>query len=319
MAENAVHISSTEHTKPTIFELWAQDSLMSTLQPSFKIICDFLGAKNFNRYRWLLKWHDEAFLALNLLLQFHYLNKYNASFSEAFYSLKRIPVKNGKNTLSMKLKLKSLLSLTVVPYILSRLRSYMDRLKQEESTESENDLLKHSTQSVIRTLFVLVNGINVFYSVKYMIGKSKTHTICDELTEIEITHEVHKSTAWSDILRELKSNPRNITTLIPVIFKLSSQILELSAFIIQFLNWWNTSQINININALPVPPPPSCNIAYNNMCPICSRPRKTEVVLQPSGFVFCYPCIVQYLDEEKKCPITNIPATTKDLVRLYTE
>jgi hypothetical protein len=54
-----------------------------------------------------------------------------------------------------------------------------------------------------------------------------------------------------------------------------------------------------------------------NVCPLCSRERTNECALGVSGFVFCYPCIFRFVKENKCCPVTGCPCSTKSIVRLY--
>ncbi len=37
----------------------------------------------------------------------------------------------------------------------------------------------------------------------------------------------------------------------------------------------------------------------------------------PHRFVFCYPCIYKYVAEHRCCPVTNYPANSDHLVKLY--
>jgi peroxin-12 len=52
-------------------------------------------------------------------------------------------------------------------------------------------------------------------------------------------------------------------------------------------------------------------------CPLCSRERTNECALGVSGFVFCYSCIFKFVKENKRCPVTGAPCTTKSIIRLY--
>lgn len=36
--------------------------------------------------------------------------------------------------------------------------------------------------------------------------------------------------------------------------------LELGAFFLQFINWWNQENFNVNLLSLPVPPAPTVNL-----------------------------------------------------------
>ena len=84
-----------------------------------------------------------------------------------------------------------------------------------------------------------------------------------------------------------------------------------------------------DIARLPIPPPPtqSANLRNDNgklnlriTCPICRRKRKNETLVPISGYVYCYKCIVSHLRSENTkdgCPVTGLPVTEEDLVRLF--
>lgn len=38
-----------------------------------------------------------------------------------------------------------------------------------------------------------------------------------------------------------------------------------------------------------------------------------------SGYVFCYLCILQHIQENERCPVTLAPTLVDDLVRVYDE
>uniref|UniRef100_A0A183CHI6 Pex2_Pex12 domain-containing protein n=1 Tax=Globodera pallida TaxID=36090 RepID=A0A183CHI6_GLOPA len=52
-------------------------------------------------------------------------------------------------------------------------------------------------------------------------------------------------------------------------------------------------------------------------CPICRRTRKNDTVLIVSGYVFCHACIYNFVRLEGRCPVTSIPATSNELVKIY--
>jgi peroxin-12 len=95
---------------------------------------------------------------------------------------------------------------------------------------------------------------------------------------------------------------------------------EIMAFFLQFLQAWSAQQSNYSMTALPTVPPPVPDGKarnYQNKCPICLQHWKIPTVLPVSGYVFCFPCILRYLRENQKCPVTNLPAKPLDIVRLY--
>ena len=77
-----------------------------------------------------------------------------------------------------------------------------------------------------------------------------------------------------------------------------------------------------NVTSLPIPPPPPVDPhaeSLRGLCPICRGPRRNETLLQPSGYVFCYSCIVSHLRgaEGNRCPVTKYPAKEDQLIRIY--
>ena len=73
----------------------------------------------------------------------------------------------------------------------------------------------------------------------------------------------------------------------------------------------------------PIPPPPyptACRgeeVANNWACPICKGARINPTASR-SGYVFCYRCLILHLRQEGEyCPVTHMPCSEQDVVRLY--
>lgn len=75
-------------------------------------------------------WYDEIYLAINGLLQYHYLKHEDASFSEAFYGLQRVTSNNL--SLTTKQRLLSLIPLALIPYLKIKLENIAMRYKIED-------------------------------------------------------------------------------------------------------------------------------------------------------------------------------------------
>ncbi|KAJ8953642.1 hypothetical protein NQ314_007249 [Rhamnusium bicolor] len=100
----------------------------------------------------------------------------------------------------------------------------------------------------------------------------------------------------------------------------ATTFLEATAFFLQFLHTWNAQKSNYSMTDLPnVPPPPLDNRAktYQGKCPICLKPWLIPTVLPASGYIFCFRCILRYLSENHRCPVTHLPAKPLDIIRLY--
>ena len=67
------------------------------------------------------------------------------------------------------------------------------------------------------------------------------------------------------------------------------------------------------------PPPPSSgmkNTLPAHLCPLCRQPRMHPTA-SPSGFVFCYKCLLQHVKDTGKCPVTGRDCRETQLLRLY--
>ncbi|PRP82606.1 hypothetical protein PROFUN_04911 [Planoprotostelium fungivorum] len=76
-------------TRPSFFEMIAQQEMMPTLKPALRYIFSTLAARH-PTMEWFANHNDEVFTFLLLLLENHHLKHYDASFAEYFYGLKRM-------------------------------------------------------------------------------------------------------------------------------------------------------------------------------------------------------------------------------------
>eukprot|EP01121_Diplochlamys_sp_Union-15-3_P021988 TRINITY_DN9223_c0_g1_i1.p1 TRINITY_DN9223_c0_g1~~TRINITY_DN9223_c0_g1_i1.p1 ORF type:complete len:174 (-),score=16.57 TRINITY_DN9223_c0_g1_i1:79-600(-) len=109
-----------------------------------------------------------------------------------------------------------------------------------------------------------------------------------------------------------------------VLFDYSKYLLPGTIFFFKFLEWWYTENRVVSPN-MPLPPPPEPpkralgGIAIpsdKSLCPICEKKRNNPAMAS-SGFVYCYPCILQWVETHGNCPITHIPCTPEQLRRIF--
>lgn len=100
-----------------------------------------------------------------------------------------------------------------------------------------------------------------------------------------------------------------------------STSLSVGVFFLRFLDWWYSSDSRApSLTALPIPnapQPQSLKGVKHTTCPLCMCVRTNSTALTVSGYVFCYPCITDYISKKKCCPITGYPATAENLVKIY--
>ncbi|PAV21095.1 cyclin-dependent kinase inhibitor [Pyrrhoderma noxium] len=129
-------------SRPSLFELVAQEQLRDLLQPALKYVLAVF-AQRYPRYLLrIVNRHEEFYALLMLLVERHYLRVHAASFAENFYGLKRrrrplyetprATAAAGNATGVGKLRSqdirRSLLFLVMVPYIRAKAQDYYESL-----------------------------------------------------------------------------------------------------------------------------------------------------------------------------------------------
>nr|SVE74344.1 EOG090X0AIN [Daphnia barbata] len=294
MAEKGAHLSQLllDSSRPSIFELVAQEGLNQALRGTIKFFFRVCANHYPEKFGGLFCWANEIQLVFDCLLQNYYLRNHGASFAENFYGLERV-MKDDHN-LNGKTKIHSLISLTLLPYALSKLETYFS---ERQAPNQQHSMMSFSSIRFIYDLIVLINWM------LYTWGKSLAHSPVLHLLGLKLKHSSDNSSPGISL----------------------TKIIELSAFFIQFLEWWFTNESSQakSMLALPIPPPPHSVIQNQyskpraGACPLCQQQWKNECVLRVSGYVFCYRCIASYLKENGKCPVSKIPATSNDLIRIF--
>ena len=105
-----------------------------------------------------------------------------------------------------------------------------------------------------------------------------------------------------------------------------SHLVLLGAFCaFKVLEWWYSVEHRMPTQSLPIPPPPEpprcadggVSIPSDvSLCPIC-RQKRSNPAASSSGFVFCYPCIFNYVQQHTRCPVTHVPSSVDQIRRLY--
>lgn len=198
-------------------------------------------------------------------------------------------------------------------------------------------------------LHMSVEGINVAYAFAYMLGKSVysnpslhilgqvvgRYTMKDlkEMVEKEDDKNSQIMVAPSDLSRFIKKSA-SMGILIALLMGWMGQFRrELRRrrrqIFTQGSNIFNSTARNIGENAaedgnfMTIPPPFPPSIKRDgtqidpSLCPLCEEERINPVA-STSGYVYCYKCIIMSIrNNGKKCPITGMPCTESQLVRIY--
>ncbi|XP_033217729.1 peroxisome assembly protein 12 [Belonocnema kinseyi] len=328
MGEKGVNLTGISYAKPSLFEIVAQESLASILEPAFGKVVSVLAGHNPEKYGWLLRWNDEAFLLLNGALQNYYLNRHNASFSEKFYGLKRVAVTDTNTTsiLSRKQKIASLILLVLFPYINRKLEA----LKREYTDEEPSNNLPKWKINLIKGLIKVYTVCDVIREVAilqnlllYISGKSNYPSPLLRLISVTLSYSfVRPTVVITDLLYKIKDGTFTWGDGGTIFEEVAAKSLEVGAFFLRFLQWWDNEIYAKSLTDLPTPVPPTIPEEakkLRGLCPICKNAFRNRTALATSGYIFCYQCILPVIQRYGKCPVTNYPATEDDLIRLYVQ
>ncbi|KAM7139769.1 peroxisome assembly protein 12 [Macrochelys suwanniensis] len=354
MAEHGAHLTaSARDDRPSIFEVVAQDSLMSAVRPALRHVAKVLAESNPGRYGFVWRWFDEIYTLLDLLLQQHFLSRCSASFSENFYGLKRIAVGDSKGLhqlaiagLPKKQHWKSLLLLVLIPYLKTKLEKLVSSLREEDeySIHPPSSSWKRFYRAFLAAYpFVNMAWEGWFLSQQlcYILGKAQHHSPLLGLAGVRLARltaediqaleqKLAVATASQQPARSIKEQVQSAVkkALGGVALSLSTS-LSVGMFFLQFLDWWYSSENQETIKsltALPTPPPPvhldhgtgsSLLPKLKTVCPLCHKIRANDTVLSTSGFVFCYRCVYTFVKNHQRCPITGYATELQHLVKLY--
>lgn len=315
MAAKGAHITQNIEARPSVFEVVAADSLNATFYPALKRVANFLATIKPHSFGYVIRYYDEAYLVFNYIVQSYYLRHTGGSLSEVFYGLTRVSLRtqhfdrNGQRW--------SLIFLVVVPYLhhkmVQRLQEWKDDYENGRFISQEKRILFQ----VVPYLKACFESIKLFQYVAYLAGKSPTHSPILRGLNLSLTYLSEEEESWT--LKDLFSGQAKLATMLSTILL---RTLELSAFFLQFIEWWQNEANMGDLSKLPVPEAPQTDInsdKYRNKCPLCLQRWMIPTAVAVSGYVYCYRCIVTYLQKESKCPVTKYPATMSDLIRVYDE
>ncbi|KAH8830613.1 cyclin-dependent protein kinase inhibitor [Flagelloscypha sp. PMI_526] len=193
---------ASDPLRPSLFELVAQEQLRDLLQPALKYVLAVF-AQRYPRYLIrIVNRHEEFYAGIMVFVERYYLRKYNASFSENFYGMKRrrrphistertqevmggVPAGEKLRDIDVS---RSLFFLVGVPYLRAKAQDYYELLGGglDSNVLDENELRQiqaltdHSIRGRLRRLFKLVypwinvtfEGYLLLFNISYLFDKT---------------------------------------------------------------------------------------------------------------------------------------------------
>ncbi|KAF8768001.1 Peroxisome assembly protein 12 like protein [Argiope bruennichi] len=250
-------------------------------------------------------------------------------FPETFYGLKRIPDPRNPNVSKQKV-MTWVFFAVVFPYVQTQMERLYKDIREEHSQGSFNYKdFKRRLALLYLKFYPLYNFMwemtVLCYYMAFALKKTSYHSPLMHLTSTTLTHFTAfdlSADAWKEYIPENQQR-KLITTLwncMNIFVGGVTLTISVGAFITQFIHWWyNRQGSNTNFAPLPVPPPPLKWQTDDevDMCPLCKKKRTNDTVLSSSGFVFCYPCIFHFVQDNQKCPVTGYKSSLNQLVKLY--
>lgn len=215
------------------------------------------------------------------------------SLAEVFYSLSRVRSKNGQ--FSSVDKCLAFILVVIVPYVSTKLANLIHRWS-EECDDGVYNIDEYTHKRKCIKLYKFFKGVHdcfqVVQYVGYLSNRSKTHAVLNRIVGqhlVYLSTEVNLDWTWSDLFT---MNFRNSAVFTGMAFR----ALELSAFFLQFIQWWQNETNNGSLTKLPNPEAPTfsgknANAAgrYRNICPVCLQTWKIPTVNRVSGWARDYP------------------------------
>lgn len=179
-----------------------------------------LADSNPARFGLLWRNFDEIYTVLDVLLQHHYLSRTSASFSENFYGLKRVgpdisrPADRG---LGRRRHLRSLLLLTLLPYVRTKLERVLASQRDEDefSIQLPRSLGRRRMFRAFLAAYPYVcmawDGWSLCHQLLYVFGKARTHSPLLWLAGVELVYLTAQDLLTTEQLHQSHRN-RNLSS-----------------------------------------------------------------------------------------------------------
>lgn len=261
--------------KPSLFELIAQEQLRDLLQPALKYVLAVF-AQRYPRYLIrIVNRHEEFYAVIMLFVERYYLLKYNASFAERFYGLKRcrkpwIPTERSSaavggipqgERLRDREKWRSLFFLVAVPYLRAKAHDYYEQLGGGVSSDvlgdggsvrvPSDETLANRWRRVYKKVFPWVNTAYevwlLAYNVAYLFERSPFYrpwlawigVNLRRLGPEDFLVESRKQEALDNMQSGAVKKLRRVLINSPrMVLDSLRFLLPTAIFFVKFLEWW---------------------------------------------------------------------------------
>jgi peroxin-12 len=215
--------------------------------------------------------------------------------------------------------------------------------QQSTLTHRQDVRMSHFLWNIFKVFYPIFNafyeGLFFLYQVLYMYNYTIYYTPFLHMQRlvvkrIQMSDLVQQSRKQISMKMQRFRDPKTqtffyflwhfVTDSVGTLLDYSKYILPMGIFIFKFLEWWYTENRFVTTQQpIPSPPEPPKRAtgglevpADKRICAICQKVR-TNPAMASSGFIYCYPCIVKYVQKYQRCPITFIPCTEQQIRKIY--
>jgi hypothetical protein len=158
----------------------------------------------------------------------------------------------------------------------------------------------------------LIEGLCWLYRLSYAFGITKYYSPTLQLANVKLTYAKDPS----PIIIPSSISHRFLSII--------SQIVSNGLFVIQLIDWWNStnsSKQNLSNNIINLPSSVTTRarptITGKRQCLLCRQPCDIPTVVLGSGYVYCHTCISDYVKRYHRCPTSHQPVTNEHLIKIY--
>lgn len=343
--------TSGDVTRPTFFELVAQEQLLGLLRPAIRHVVHFVASQASPRWLPLLHRWEVISVALFAALEGYHLRVHSASCAEHFFGLRRqVATATRRLTpleaveaerrrlespgLSLRHQVLSLLAVLLIPWVRWHLE---DRLKEEDVQQQRAAGARGSSRLLLlySPVHTAAHLTAVVYKVLYLVGQVDTWSPLLHLFGLRLVRHFGLPQEEAPTLSPSQKLWKWAGTA-------GSFTLWGALYSLQFLQWWYQREHLLQpFKPRKVPPPPPLRSPYEepagawvqprsgrrqlvllpqdpSVCPLCHRPRRNPATSN-GGYVFCYTCLVLHLQNFGHCPVTGVPMNVEEVRRIRVE
>jgi peroxin-12 len=337
---------------PSFFEMVMTRQIELSLRPAARhVLVAFANRAPF--LFGLVDRFDEVYFALSAVVEARFLGDHDCLLGESFYGLRRSTLSPRRSTptamagdglevmsvarpLTQRDRRKSLLLAVLLPYLKGKLDAAHTKLSERENEG------RHEEPARLRRLFLLLypllhltyEGSFLIYQWLYLFRRTVHFNPL-----LALTGQVVRRSKLEDFATPATSGDSvGAGSLISRLGDKASRYgrWALVAAVVAFkvMEWWTAVEAeeggairrSNRSSGAPVPPPPlppkfapdSIAVPQDaGICGLCGLSRVNPAVLRPSGFVFCFRCAIERVQEKGKCPVTGLACHVDEVLRIY--